>query len=51
MTDEFKRGAVKLVKQSAAMVTRRVRDFGIEQSVLRRWVSQEHDGVMDMRSD
>ena len=49
-TDEFKREAVKLVKQPGAMVTHIARDLGIEQSVLRRWVSQEHGGVMDMRA-
>lgn len=48
-TDEFKREAVKLVKQPGAMVTHIARDLGIEQSVLRRWVSQEHGGVMNMR--
>jgi transposase len=51
-TDEFNREAVKLVKlvkQPGARVTRIARDLGIEQSVLRQWVSQEHGGVMDMR--
>jgi transposase-like protein len=48
-TDEFKRGAVKLVKQSGAMVTHIARDLGIEASVLRRWVNQEREGVLDMR--
>ena len=48
-TDEFKREAVKLVKQSGAMVTHIARDLGIETSVLRRWVNQEREGVMDMR--
>ena len=48
-TDEFKREAVKLVKQPGAKVTHIARDLGIEQSVLRRWVSQEHGGVLDMR--
>ena len=41
--------AVKLVKQPGAKVTHIARDLGIEQSVLRRWVSQEHRGVLDMR--
>ena len=50
-TDEFKREAVKLVKQPGAMVTHIARDPGIEQSVLRRWVSQELGGVMDMRTN
>ena len=50
-TDEFKREAVKLVKQPVAMVTHIARDLGIDQSVLRRWVSQEQDGVMDMRAN
>ncbi len=49
-TEEFKREAVKLVKQPGAKVTHIARDLGIEQSALRRWVSQEHDGVMDMRA-
>jgi transposase len=48
-TDEFKREAVKLVKQPGAKVTHIARDLGIAQSVLRRWVSQEHGGVLDMR--
>jgi transposase len=48
-TDEFKREAVKLVKQPGAMVTHIARDLGIEPSVLRRWVRQEHEGVLDMR--
>lgn len=48
-TDEFKREAVKLVKHPGAKVTHIARDLGIEQSVLRRWVSQEHGGVLDMR--
>ena len=48
-TDEFKREAVKLVKQPGAKVTHIARDLGIEQSVLRRWVDQERGGVMDMR--
>ena len=49
-TDEFKREAVKLVKQPGAMVTHIARDLGIEASVLRRWVYQEREeGVLDMR--
>lgn len=48
-TDEFKREAVKLVKQPGAKVTQIARDLGIEQSVLRRWVDQERGGVLDMR--
>lgn len=31
------------------MVTHIARDLGIETSVLRRWVNQEREGVMDMR--
>jgi len=50
-TDEFKREAVKLVKQPGAMVTHIARDLGIEASVLRRWVYQEREGVLDMRSN
>src|SRR5450830_314834 len=50
-TDEFKREAVKLVKQPGTMVTHIAKDLGIEQSVLRRWVSQEQGGVLDMRSN
>ena len=48
-TDEFKREAVKLVKQPGAKVTHIARDLGIEQSVLRRWVDQERGGVLDIR--
>jgi transposase len=48
-TDEFKREAVKLVKQPGAKVTHIARDLGIEQSVLRRWVEQERGGVLEMR--
>jgi len=50
-TDEFKREAVKLVKQPGTMVTHIARDLGIEASVLRRWVNQdsEGEGVLDMR--
>ena len=47
-TYEFKREAVKLVKQPGSKVTHIARDLGIEQSVLRRWVDQERGGVMDM---
>ena len=50
-TDEFKREAVKLVKQPRARATHIARDLGIEQSVLRRWVGQEHGGVMEMRAN
>lgn len=51
-TDEFKREAVKLVKQPGAGVTHITRDLGTEQSVLRRLVvSQEQGGVMDMRAN
>jgi transposase len=48
-TDEVKREAVRLFKQSGAKVTHIAQDLGIEQIVLRRWVSQEHGGVLDMR--
>ena len=48
-TDAFKREAVKRVKQPGAKVSHIARDLGIEQSVLRRWVDQEHGGVLDMR--
>lgn len=48
-TAEFKREAVRLVKQPGAKVTHIARDLGIEQSVLRRWVGQQHGGVLDMR--
>lgn len=41
-TDEFKREAVKLVKHPGAKLMHIARDLGMEQSVLRRWVSQEH---------
>ncbi|PUA98358.1 transposase [Acidovorax sp. 107] len=40
-SDEFKREALKLLKQLGAKVTRIAKYLGIEQSVLRRWVSQE----------
>jgi transposase len=46
---EFKREAMKLVKQPGGKVTHIARDLGIEQSVLRRWVDQERGGVLDMR--
>jgi transposase len=49
-TDEFKREAVKLVKQPGAMVTHIARDLGIEPTVLRRWVNQEREGILDMRA-
>lgn len=42
-------GSGELVKQPGAMVMHMARDLGIEQSVLRRRISQEHGGVMDMR--
>lgn len=48
-TDEFKREAVRLVKHPGAQVTHIARDLAIEQSVLRRWVSQAHGGVLDIR--
>ena len=40
-TDEFKREAVKLVKQPGAMASHIAWDLGIEAIVLRRWVNQE----------
>lgn len=48
-TDEFKREAAKLVKQPEAKVTHIARGPGIEQSVLRRWVSQGHGRLLDRR--
>ena len=48
-TDELKREAVNRVKQPVAMVTHIAQDLGIEASVLRRWVNQECEGVLDMR--
>jgi transposase len=48
-TDEFKREAVKLCKQPGATITHIARDLGIETSVLRRWVTQERGGVLDLR--
>ena len=48
-TDEFKREAVKLCKQPGATVTQIALDLGIEASVLRRWVTQERGGVLDLR--
>lgn len=50
-TDEFKREAVKLCKQPGATVTHIARDLGIDAGVLRRWVSQERGGVMDLRTN
>ncbi len=50
-TDEFKREAVNLARQSGAMVTHIARDLDIDQSMLRLWVSQERGGVMDMRAN
>ncbi|MBS4046879.1 MAG: transposase [Alphaproteobacteria bacterium] len=47
-TDEFKREAVKLCKQPGATVTHIARELGIEASVLRRWVTQERGGVLDL---
>lgn len=49
ITDEFKRETVKVVKQPGAMVTHIARDLGIEASVLRHWVSQAREGVLDLR--
>ena len=48
-TDEFKREAVKLCKQPGATVTHIARDLGIEARVLRRWITQERGGVLDLR--
>ena len=50
-TDEFKREAVRLVKQPGTKVMHIARDLDIEQSVLRCWISQEHGGVPDMLSN
>ena len=43
--------ALRLDAYCLARVTHTARDFGIEQSVLRRWVSREHGCVRDMRPD
>ncbi|MDP2742379.1 MAG: transposase [Hydrogenophaga sp.] len=48
-TDEFKREVVKLCKQPGATITHIAKDLGIEPSVLRRWVTQERGGVLDLR--
>lgn len=50
-TDEFKREAVKLCKQPGATVTHIARDLGIDAGVLRRWVTQERGGVLDLRAN
>ena len=50
-TDEFKREAVKLRKPPGATVTHIARDLGIQTSVLRRWVTQERGGVLDLRAN
>ncbi|MNS98693.1 Transposase [compost metagenome] len=50
-TNEFKCEAVRLVKQPGAMSTHIARDLGIEASVLRRWVNQEREGILDMRTN
>jgi transposase-like protein len=47
-TDEIKLEAVKLVKYPGAKVTHIARDLGINQSVLRHRVEQEHSVVLDM---
>lgn len=48
-TDEFKREAVKLCAQPGAVVTQVARNIGVDQTVLRRWVQLERDGVMEMK--
>ena len=48
-TDEFKREAVKLCKQPGSTITHIAKDLGIEPSVLRRWITQERGGVLDLR--
>lgn len=40
---------MKLCKQPGATVTHIVRDLSIETSVLKRWVTQELGGVLDLR--
>lgn len=47
-TDEFKREAVNLCKLPGATMMHIAMDLGIEPSVLRRWVTQEHGGVVDL---
>lgn len=46
-----KREAVKLCEQPGATVTHIARDLGIQTSVLRRWVNQEREGVLDRRAN
>ena len=48
-TDEFKREAVRLCAQRGAVVTQVARNIGVDQTVLRRWVQLERDGVMEMK--
>lgn len=48
-TDELKREAAKLCKQPGATATHIARDLGIQTSVLRRRVTQERGGVLDLR--
>jgi transposase len=50
-TDEFKCEAVKQCKQPGATVTHIARDLGIDAGVLRRWVTQERGGVLDLRAN
>jgi transposase len=47
--DELKREAVRLLKQRGAEAIRLTHGMGIEQSALRRWVEQEHGGVLGMQ--
>ncbi len=49
-TDEFKREAVRLCHQPGAVVTHIARDLGLDQTVLRRWLQLERNGVMEMSS-
>lgn len=49
-TEGFKREAVNLVKQPAAPDKHIATGLGIDQSVLRWWVSQERGCAMDTRT-
>ena len=47
-TDESNGEAVKLCKQPGATVMHTARDLRIQTSVLRRWVTRERAGVLDL---
>ena len=51
VTDESKREAVKLCKQPGATVMHIARDLDIQTSVLKRWVTRERGGVLDLRAN